>query len=71
MNGLIGLHSCSPMMTSATKLFYIYSFPFSASIMLHHQDVSTFVFVALNLCMMILMQSWSFLIFRIFVAVGN
>ena len=55
-NCLISLHSCSPMMTSATKLFYICSFPFSAQIMLH-QDVSTFVFIALNLCMIILMQS--------------
>ena len=41
------------MMTSATKLFHVCSFPFSAQIILH-QYVSTFVFVALNLCMMIL-----------------
>ena len=69
-NGLICLHSCSPMMTSATKVFYICSFSFCAQIILH-QEVSTFVFVALNLYMMILMQSWSLLIFPIFVAVGN
>ena len=36
------------MMTSATILFYICSFPSSAQIILH-QWVSTFVFVALNL----------------------
>ena len=47
-NGLISLHSCSPMMTCAAKLFYISSFPFSAQIILH-QDVSTFVLVALTL----------------------
>ena len=58
------------MMISATKLFHICSFPFSAQIILH-QEVSTFVFVALNLCMMILMQSSILLIFPIFVAVGN
>ena len=56
------------MMTSATKIFHI---PFSAQIILH-QDVSTFVFVALNLCMMILMQSWILLILKsFFVFVGN
>ena len=27
-NGLISLHSCSPMMTSATKIFNIHFFPF-------------------------------------------
>ena len=59
------------MMTSATKVFIFVSFPFSAQIILH-QEVSTFVFVALNLCMMIVMQSWTLLsIFRIFVAIGN
>ena len=58
------------MMTFATKFIYICSFPFSAQIILH-QDVSTFVFVALNLCMMILMQSRILLIFPVFVAVGN
>ena len=57
-------------MTFATKLFYICSFPYSAQIILH-QWVSTFVFVALNLCMMILMQSWILLIFLVFVAFGN
>ena len=35
------------MMTFATKVFYVCSFPFSAQIILH-QLVSTFVFVALN-----------------------
>ena len=58
------------MMTSASKLFYICFFPISAQINLH-QYVSTFVFVGLNLCMMILMQSWILLYFGIFVAVGN
>ena len=57
-------------MTSATKLFDICSFPFSAQIILH-QYVSTFVFVTLNLCMMILMQSWILSFFPIFVAVGK
>ena len=69
-NGVISLHSCSPIMTSATNLFYICSFPFSAQFILH-QPVSKFVFVALKLCMMILMQSSILLIFPIFVAVGN
>ena len=58
------------MMTSATKDFYICSFPFSAQIMLH-QDVCTFVFFAFKLCSIILMQSWTWVIFRIFVAFGN
>ena len=58
------------MMTFATKVFYVCSFPFSAQIILH-QAVSTFVFVAVNLCRMILMQSWILLIFPIIVAVGN
>ena len=53
-NGLISLHSCSPMMIFATKLFHVCSFHFSAQIILH-QHVSTFVFVALNFCMMIVM----------------
>ena len=69
-NGLIALHSCSSMMTSATKVFYICPFSFSAQIVLP-QEVSTFLSVALNLCMMISMQSWSLLIFPIFVAVGS
>ena len=65
------------MMTSATKVFYIRFFPFFCT---NHTTSGgkyicirwfKFVFVGLNLCMMILMQSWSLLIFPIFVAVGN
>ena len=58
------------MMTSATKVFNNCSFPFSVQIILH-QEVSTFVFVALNVCTVILMQSWCLFMFPIFIAFGS